>query len=48
MKEIEVTDPDSYRVCLGQDLVQRPEDSLWNMVRTSPLFAKALGKPTGG
>jgi catechol 2,3-dioxygenase-like lactoylglutathione lyase family enzyme len=38
MKEIEVLDPDGYRVCLGQDLVQRAEDRLWDLVRASPLF----------
>ncbi len=26
MKEIEVLDPDGYRICLGQDLDRRPED----------------------
>jgi catechol 2,3-dioxygenase-like lactoylglutathione lyase family enzyme len=26
MREIEILDPDGHRICLGQDLEQRPED----------------------
>jgi predicted enzyme related to lactoylglutathione lyase len=26
MREIEVVDPDGHRICLGQDLEERPED----------------------
>jgi hypothetical protein len=42
MKEIEVLDPDGYRVCLGQDLARRSEDRLWDLVHEAPLLKKLL------